>query len=205
MSVDRDTVDEGVIVTDNQKHTITGPQKGFRRLPNAFGKFDKDGDGKLNSDEFKAFNEILKPGVATDEQGQPTVDYSERMDHDDAGLIGQDEMNTTGVLVPADLCDPSLKSMLDYLLLKADPLAIEAATLLKDEATSPDEKREPLFRSRPLSDLPTYLPYKTKCCGQGGHGGWFRREHVIDARRGKNGERQHANDQAFHKTLREIA
>ncbi len=100
---------------------------------NAFGKFDRDGDGKLNFDEFKAFNEIVKPGIATDEKGKPTIDYSERMDHDGDGLVSQDEMNATGVLMPADLCDPSLKSMLDFLLLKADPLAIEAASLLKDE------------------------------------------------------------------------
>lgn len=71
-------------------------------LNNAFGKFDKDGDGKLNSDEFKTLNEILKPGIATDEQGKPTVDYSERMDHDGDGLVSQDEMNTKGVLMLAD-------------------------------------------------------------------------------------------------------
>ncbi|CAN7531090.1 hypothetical protein LJR098_004983 [Rhizobium sp. LjRoot98] len=102
-------------------------------LNNAFGKFERDGDGKLNSDEFKTFNEILKPGIDTDEQGKPTIDYSERMEHDGDGLISQDEMNSKGVLMPADLSDPSLKSVLAYLLLKADPLAIEAAALLKNE------------------------------------------------------------------------
>jgi hypothetical protein len=113
--------------------TINNATPLSQMLNNAFEKFDKDRDGKLNADEFKTFNEILKPGIATDEQGKPTVDYSERMDHDGDGLVSQDEMNSTGVLMPADLCDPSLKSMLDYLLLKADPLAIEAATLLQDE------------------------------------------------------------------------
>jgi hypothetical protein len=103
-------------------------------LNNAFAKFDKDGDGKLNSNEFKKFNEILKPGTATEEQGKPTVDYSGRMDHDGDGLLSQDEMNTTGLLMPAALCDSSLKSMRDYLLLKADPSALEAAALLEDEA-----------------------------------------------------------------------
>ena len=114
--------------------TINNASPLSQMLNNAFGKFDKDGDGKLNSDEFKTFNEILKPGIATDEQGKPTVDYSERMDHDSDGLVSQDEMNSTGLLMPADLCDPSLNSMLDYLLLKADPLAVEAASLLKEEA-----------------------------------------------------------------------
>ena len=98
-------------------------------LNNAFAKFDRDGDGKLDSDEFRTFNEILKPGIATDEQGDPTVDYSERMGH-----VSQNEINTTGLLMPAALCDPSLKSMLDDLLLRADPSALEAAALLKDEA-----------------------------------------------------------------------
>ncbi|WP_275593310.1 hypothetical protein [Rhizobium gallicum] len=40
----------------------------------------------------------------------------------------------TGLLMPTALCDSSLKSMLDYLLLKADPSALEAAALLEDEA-----------------------------------------------------------------------
>ncbi|CAN7734043.1 EF-hand domain-containing protein [Neorhizobium sp. LjRoot104] len=102
-------------------------------LNKAFEKFDRDGDGKLNSDEFKTFNEILRPGIAIDGQGKPTVDYGERMDHDGDGLVSLGEMNSTGVLTPAVHCDPSLKSMPDYLLLKADPLAIEAATLLPDE------------------------------------------------------------------------
>ena len=46
-------------------------------------------------------------------------------------------MNTTGLLMPADLCDPSLKSMLDFLLIKADPSAIEAARLLEKETDEP--------------------------------------------------------------------
>lgn len=101
-------------------------------LNNAFAKFDRDGDGKLNADEFKTFNEILKPGIAVDDSGKPTVDYGERMDHDGDGMVSQDEMNTTGLVMPADLCDPSLKSMLDYLHLSQDPLALEAAAILAE-------------------------------------------------------------------------
>ncbi len=99
-------------------------------LNNAFAKFDRDGDGKLNSDEFKKFNEILKPSIAVDDSGTPTIDYGERMDHDGSGMVSQEEMNTTGLLMPADLCDPSLKSMLDYLRLRQDPIALEAAAIL---------------------------------------------------------------------------
>ena len=113
--------------------TINNASPLSQMLNKAFEKFDRDGDGKLNADEFKKFNEILKPGIAVDKEGKPTIDYSERMDHDGDKLISQDEMNSTPLLMPADLCDPSLKSMLDYLLLKNDPLAIEAASLLKDD------------------------------------------------------------------------
>lgn len=56
------------------------------------------------------------------------------MVHDGDGMVSQDEMNMTGLLMPTALCDSSLKSMLDYLLLKADPSALEAAALLEDEA-----------------------------------------------------------------------
>ncbi len=113
--------------------TINNASPLSQMLNKAFEKLDRDGDGKLNSEEFKTFNEILKPGIATDDHGTPTIDYSEPMDHDGDGLVSQDEMNSTGLLMPAELCDPSLKSMLDYLLLKVDPSAIEAAALLKDE------------------------------------------------------------------------
>ena len=113
--------------------TINNANALSQMLNKAFEKLDRDGDGKLNSDEFKTFNELLKPGIALDKEGNPTVDYSERMDHDGDGSISQDEMNSTALLMPADLCDPSLKSMLDYLLLKVDPLAIEAARLLKED------------------------------------------------------------------------
>ncbi|WP_426239489.1 EF-hand domain-containing protein [Pararhizobium sp. DWP1-1-3] len=80
-------------------------------MNNAFAKFDKDGDGKLNADEFKKFNEILKPGMALDDTGQPAVYYSERMDHDGDGEVSQDEMNTTGVLMPSRLTDSNFRSI----------------------------------------------------------------------------------------------
>jgi len=102
-------------------------------LNKAFTAFDRDRDGKLNTDEFKNFNEILKPGIAVDSHGKPTIDFSERMDHDGDGLVSQDEMNTTPLLMPAGLCDPSLTSMLDYLRLKGDPDALEAAAILAQE------------------------------------------------------------------------
>ena len=57
------------------------------------------------------------------------------MDHDGDGLVSREEMNTTPLLMPAGLCDPTLKSMLDYLRLKGDPDALEAAAILEERGT----------------------------------------------------------------------
>lgn len=62
----------------------------------------------------------------------PTVDFGEPGD----GMVSQEEMNTTGLLTPADLCNPSLRSMLDQLRLKADPQSLEAAAILEDDSDS---------------------------------------------------------------------
>jgi Ca2+-binding EF-hand superfamily protein len=101
-------------------------------LNNAFTKFDRDGDDKLNSDEFANFNEVLKPGLKLDDKGNPTVDMNAKMDHDGNGLVDRAEMNSTGVLMPANLTDSSLKSMLDYLHLQIDPAALQAAAILDE-------------------------------------------------------------------------
>lgn len=102
-------------------------------LNNAFSKFDRNGDGKLNGEEFRNFNEILKPGIALDKDGRPTVDYSRVMDQDADTMITRDEMNATGVLMPAKLTDDSLGAMFTYLLTKADSSALAAAAVLKPE------------------------------------------------------------------------
>jgi Ca2+-binding EF-hand superfamily protein len=102
-------------------------------LNNAFSKFDRNGDGKLNAEEFRNFNEVLKPGIAVDNDGRPTVDYSTAMDRDADTMITRDEMNATGVLMPAKLTDDSLGAMFNYLLSKADSSALAAATALKPE------------------------------------------------------------------------
>jgi Ca2+-binding EF-hand superfamily protein len=102
-------------------------------LNNAFSKFDRNGDGKLNAEEFRNFNEILKPGIALDKDGRPTVDYSTAMDRDADTMITRDEMNSTGVLMPAKLTDDSLQAMFNYLLAKADSSALAAAAALQPE------------------------------------------------------------------------
>jgi len=87
-------------------------------LGNAFDKLDQDRSGGLDRSEFKAMYEVLKPGLAEDEDGKKTVSQSEefsKMDHNSDGQVSKDEMQTTGVLMPADLTDDSLTSMIKYL------------------------------------------------------------------------------------------
>jgi len=102
-------------------------------LNNAFTKFDRNKDGKLSADEFKGFNEVLKPGVAVDAQGKPTIDFSKTMDKDKDGSISRDEMNQTNMLVPAQISDPSLKSTLEFLLSRHTTDATAAALILQGE------------------------------------------------------------------------
>ncbi|MGR9234838.1 EF-hand domain-containing protein [Rhizobium leguminosarum] len=113
--------------------TITNPLT--RMLDGAFTKFDQNKDGKLDTAEFKTFNELLKPGIAVDETGKPKVDYSSRMDLDGDHEITREEMHATTVLMPAALTDPSLNMMLNYLNgLQDDPnVAAAAARLAADD------------------------------------------------------------------------
>ncbi|MET4492165.1 hypothetical protein [Bradyrhizobium sp. LA7.1] len=105
-----------------------------RMLDNAFTKFDRNKDGKLDTTEFKAFNELLKPGIALDETGKPKVDYNSRMDLDGDHAITREEMHATPVLMPASLSDPSLTAMLTYLhSLQDNPNAAAAAAILAQD------------------------------------------------------------------------
>lgn len=118
---------EGPLTSVGSSNPLTG------MLNNAFSKFDRNGDGKLNAEEFRNFNEVLKPGIALDKDERPTVDYSTAMDRDADTMITRDEMNSTGVLMPAKLTDDSLEAMFNYLLAKADSSALAAAAALKPE------------------------------------------------------------------------
>ena len=58
---------------------MTAPVTGnplSQMLNNAFTKLDRDGDNKLNADEFADFNQVLMPGLKLDDNGKPTVDMS---------------------------------------------------------------------------------------------------------------------------------
>lgn len=110
-------------------------------LANAFNKFDKDGDGKLNAQEYRSFYEILKPGIALDEHKQPLIseqDYRARMDADSDGLVSSSEALGATVLMPADLTSESLDSMLQYLVkLGTDNSLAAASSLAANDAASP--------------------------------------------------------------------
>lgn len=102
-------------------------------LNNAFTKFDRNGDNKLTGEELENFNQILMPGVAVDDNGRSKVDMKQRLDHDSDGAVGRDEVNSTGILMPAEMSDPSLTSLLNYLHAKNDPAALQAAAILELE------------------------------------------------------------------------
>ena len=102
-------------------------------LSNAFLQLDRDKDRQLDRGEFAAFYEVLRPGIATDREGRPTRSQAQefqRMDHNGDGRVGHDEMQSTGVLMPAELCDDSLKAMIDYLRRSDTVAATAAADLL---------------------------------------------------------------------------
>lgn len=87
-------------------------------LSNAFNKLDQDQSKGLDRGEFKALYEMLKPGIAADKDGNLLVSEGEefkRMDHNVDGQVSNTEMQTTGVLMPANLTDDSLSSMIEYL------------------------------------------------------------------------------------------
>jgi len=109
----------------------TNPLTGM--LANAFTKLDRDKNGSLDSEEFKAFYEVLKPGIAQDENGKLNIsehEYAARMDSNGDGGVTLSEMQGTGVLIPAKLTGESLQSMLKYLLEQTSASALSAATLL---------------------------------------------------------------------------
>jgi len=114
-----------------------------RMLDNAFTKFDADKNGKLNAEEYRSFYEILKPGIAVDENDKLSIseqEYRSRMDGDSDGGVSRTEVQGTGVLMPAELTGESLESMLQYLLTQTSASALAAANLLaKDEAEAEPE------------------------------------------------------------------
>lgn len=102
----------------------------------AFTKFDRNKDSKLDTTEFQHFYEILKPGIAVDKDNKPLVsagDEFKRMDHNGDGGVTRKEMQTTGVVMPAELSsDGSLDAMLEYLQQQASESALMAAKILMD-------------------------------------------------------------------------
>jgi hypothetical protein len=114
-------------------------------LDNVFSKVDSNKDNKLDADEYKSFYEVLKAGIATNDSGKPYISddqYFQRMDHDADGGVTREEVQTTGVIMPADLCDVSLDKMIDWLKLQKTTGAQMAAQLLASpSAETTDTKK----------------------------------------------------------------
>lgn len=113
-------------------------------LANAYVKFDRDKDGRLDRGEFQSFHEILKPGIACDEENQPTLtssDYFKRMDANRDGGVTSEEVLSTGVIMPSALCgDGSIDAMLQFLQQQNSETAALATTYLleKEEPEVPE-------------------------------------------------------------------
>ncbi len=105
-------------------------------LNSAFGKFDRNSDGKINGDELGAFDAMLKPGVPTDGMGRPIFDYSDRMDRDGDGAVTKEEMSSTTVLMPANLTDTNFSRMISYLQDQDTKEASLAASILMENKGS---------------------------------------------------------------------
>lgn len=105
-------------------------------LDKAFSKIDSNHDNTLDAQEYKSFYEVLRAGIAVDKNEQPVIsgqDYFQRMDHNGDGGVTRDEMQTTTVIMPADLCDTSLNAMIDWLKNQKTASALLAVQFLSAE------------------------------------------------------------------------
>lgn len=104
-----------------------------RMMDNVFTKVDKDSSGALDHKEFGAMYEVLKAGIAVNRDGTPKISEGQefdRMDRNSDGKVTRDEMQTTGVLMPASLTDPSLEAIIGYLKLNKSAASQSTAALL---------------------------------------------------------------------------
>lgn len=105
-------------------------------LEKAFTRFDLNHDNKLDREEYKSFYEILRNGISMDKDNQPTISdrqFFDRMDHNGDGGVTSEEMHSTPLLMRADLCDPSLDNMIQWLKEQSTQAATLAAQLLAAE------------------------------------------------------------------------
>jgi Ca2+-binding EF-hand superfamily protein len=102
-------------------------------LNKSFTQLDQDASKGLDRGEFKAMYEMLKPGLAADKEGRFRVSEDaefKRMDHNADGQVNRAELLSTDVLMPAELTDDKLTSMIAYLKQLDTFSAREAASRL---------------------------------------------------------------------------
>jgi Ca2+-binding EF-hand superfamily protein len=113
-------------------------------LDNAFAKVDRNKDGQLDAQEYKSFYEVLRAGIAVDQNDVAKIsdgEYFQRMDHNADGGVTREEMQSTPVLMRADLCDPSLDAMIGWLKDQSTAAASLAARYLAaDDASGTSTK-----------------------------------------------------------------
>jgi Ca2+-binding EF-hand superfamily protein len=105
-------------------------------LDNAFSRFDRNQDSKLDKEEYTSFYEMLRNGIALGLDNKPVVSekqFFERMDHNGDASVSNEEMHGTNFLMRADLCDPSLDNMIQWLREQSTEAATLAAQLLATE------------------------------------------------------------------------
>lgn len=113
-------------------------------LDKAFSKFDRNKDEKLDATEFQSLYEMLRTGIAVDQSdGHPLISdaaYFNRMDQNADGGVTRAEMQSTSMLIPAELsADGSLDAMIEFLRTQATAAALLAAQYL----SAPDPTNDP--------------------------------------------------------------
>lgn len=94
----------------------------------AFGRFDRNRDRSLDSEEFKASGEVRKPGVAVDENGNPLAAFTARMNAGSDGETGEEEMQSANLLKPVTVTDSTFNAMWQYLSTRSERSELASST-----------------------------------------------------------------------------
>jgi hypothetical protein len=94
----------------------------------AFGRFDRNKDRGLDSEEFKASGEVRKPGVAVDENGNPLTAFTTRMNTGSDGEIGEEETQSANLLKPVTMTDSTFNAMWQYLSTRSERSELASST-----------------------------------------------------------------------------
>jgi hypothetical protein len=94
----------------------------------AFGRFDRNKDRGLDSEEFEASGEVRKPGVAVDENGNPLTAFTTRMNAGADGDAGEEETQPENRLKPVTMTDSTYNAMWQYLSTRSERSELAPST-----------------------------------------------------------------------------